>query len=155
MPVIDATVQETLRQRFAESLRDEVTIKPFTQSAGRGLLTIPGRADCQFCAETQELVQELAELSPLLKLEVYDFYGEGAAMARKLGVERIPALVLGDGVGGRVKLYGIPMGYEFATLLESIEALSQGTPRLQESVVQAAQESILEAVRLQVFVTPT
>ncbi len=154
MPIIDATVQETLRRRFAESLRDEVTIKLFTQSAARGLLTVPGRPECQFCAETQELVQELAGLSPLLKLEVYDFHGEGAAMARELGVERIPALVLGDS-GGRLKLYGIPMGYEFATLLESIEALSQDAPRLQEAVAQAARESVQEAVRLQVFVTPT
>ena len=94
------------------------------------------------------------ELSPLLKLEVYDFYGQPDE-ARNLGVERIPALVLGDGTGGRVKFYGIPMGFEFVTIVEGIEALSLGAPNLRPAVLEAVRESIQEPVHLRVFVTPT
>jgi hypothetical protein len=155
MPVIDPNIQQALRERFKERMRDQVTIRLFTQSAASSLLTVPGRPECQFCAETEELTKELVELSPLLKLEVHDFHGAGAELARELGVERIPALVLGDDHEGRVKLYGLPMGYEFAILIEGIEALSQAAPPLSERVAIAAQKSIRDPVHLQVFVTPT
>ena len=147
--------RQALRQRFEERLRDEVTLKLFTQSAARSLLTVPGRPDCLYCEQTQGLMQELVELSPRLRLEVYDFYGQGAEEARRLSVERIPALVLGDGTDGRVKFYGIPLGYEFSTIIEGIEALAQGTPVLKPNVAEAAREAIHQPVHLQVFVTPT
>ena len=155
MPVIDPNVQQALRERFEERMRDQVTIRLFTQTAASSLLAFPGRPECEFCAETEELAKEPVELSPLLKLEVHDFHGDGAELARELGVERIPARALGDDHEGRIKLYGIPMGYEFATLIEGIEALSQAASPLSERVALAAQKSIRDPVHLQVFVTPT
>ncbi len=154
MPMISEADRQSLRQRFDEHLRDEVTIKLFTQSTARSLLVVPGRQDCTYCQQTQEMAQELVELSPLLKLEVYDFHSQ-AEEARALGVERIPALVLGDGTDGRVKFYGIPLGFEFVTIVEGIEALSLGAPNLQPAVLKAVRESIQEPVHLRVFVTPT
>ncbi len=154
MPVLSDADREALRQRFEERLQADVTIKLFTQSAARALLTVPGHPDCRFCIQTQELAQELTELSPHLHLEVYDFYNQPEE-ARKMGVERIPALVLGDGTDGRIKYYGIPSGYEFVTILEGIEALSQGEPGLKPAVVETARDRIQQPVHLRVFVTPT
>ena len=159
MPLIGEADRQVLIQRFQESLQGEVTLKLFTQTAARGLLTVPGGEECPYCQQTEELAKELVELSPKLKLEVYDYHGQGAEEARRLSVQRIPALVLGDGsTGGRVKYYGIPMGYEFATILEGIEALSgysEGRPPLEPALVRATQELVQEPVHLQVFVTPT
>ena len=154
MPIMTESDRTALRQRFEEQLQDDVTIKLFTESSARSLLTVPGQAGCPYCQQTQELAQELAELSPKIKLEVYDFHSQ-AEEARALGVERIPALVLGDGNDGRLKFYGIPMGYELVTILEGIEGLSRGAPNLQPAVVEAVREAVQEPVRIQVFVTPT
>jgi glutaredoxin-like protein len=111
--------------------------------------------ECQFCRETRELIEELAGLTDKLKVEVKDFL-KNEAEARKLGVEKIPAIVLlgaGDKDYG-IRLYGIPAGYEFVSLMESLDMVSKG-----DSGLSPASRTKLKALQkplaLQVFVTPT
>ncbi len=53
-----------------------------------------------------------------------------------------------------IRLYGIPAGYEFATLLEDIRMVSRGEPALRPETLEALGR-LTGPVRVQVFVTPT
>lgn len=111
--------------------------------------------ECAFCKETRELVQEVGGLSDKIAVEVRDFVRD-AEEAKRLGIDKIPAIaVLGAGDKDHgIRFYGIPAGYEFVSLLESLDIVAKG-----QSGVSAAGKEKLKAlkkpVHLQVFVTPT
>jgi len=111
--------------------------------------------ECQFCRETRELVEEVAALSDKISVEVKDFLKEEAE-ATKLGIDKIPAIaVLGDGDRDYgIRFYGIPAGYEFMSLLESIEIVSKGESGLSANGKERL-KGLSKPVHLQVFVTPT
>ena len=109
----------------------------------------------EFMKVTQELLEELTSISPKLTLQVYDVFSDGADEAKRLQIEQLPAIVLGDDDEGRVRFYGAPVGNEFPTILTGIEALSKSGPMLTEEVAKVAVERIDEQVHLRVFVTPT
>lgn len=44
--------------------------------------------ECQFCAKTRQLVEELAALSDKVKLEIYDFMKD-SDKAKEYGVDKI------------------------------------------------------------------
>ena len=150
MPIIAARDRDDLKRKFRKDLKKDVTIKLFSQ--GSSLLAIPGR-ECRYCSQTQELLEELTSLSPKLHLEVYDYYSQPEEKA-KYGVERIPAIVMGENGDSRVKFYGIPMGHEFATIVEDIKVLSRAvSPLSMESRKKLRQ--VNQPVHIQVFVTPS
>ena len=119
------------------------------------LVVFSQEMECQFCKETRELAEELGALSDKIEVEVRDFV-QDEAQAKKLGVDKIPAIAVLDGAGKDpgIRFYGIPAGYEFISLLEAIEMVSKG-----ESGVTAAGREKLKTLKdplnLQVFVTPT
>lgn len=110
--------------------------------------------ECQFCRETGELLRELAALSPKLKLVEHDFLLDKDA-ASAFSVEMVPAIVpVGPAGDLGLRFYGIPAGYEFASLLESFKLAAGADPELadetKEFLSQLAQE-----LELEVYVTPT
>jgi glutaredoxin-like protein len=111
--------------------------------------------ECQFCKETRELAEEVAALSDKISVEVKDFL-KADAEAKKLGVDKIPAIaVLGGGDKDYgIRFYGIPAGYEFMSLLESIEIVSKGESGLSANGKEKI-KGLGKPVHLQVFVTPT
>lgn len=150
MPIISDTDRDRLKREFRKDLKSDVTIRLFSQ--GSSLLTVPGR-DCQYCPQTQELMAELTALSPKLHLEVYDFYSQDEER-EKFGVERIPAIVLSKNGDNGFKFYGIPLGYEFAAIVEDIKTLSRGvSPLTMDS--RKKLRKVNQPVHIQVFVTPT
>ena len=151
MPVISEQDKQDLKRRLQKELKADVTLKLFTQ-AGSGLLIIPGR-ECRYCKETEEMLKELVSLSPKLHLEVIDFYAKPEE-ARKLGVERIPAIAISADGKRVLRYYGIPAGYEFVTLLEDIFTVSKGVSPLKVETRKKLRQ-VNQAVHLQVFVTPT
>ncbi|MEX2598319.1 MAG: hypothetical protein WD533_01555 [Dehalococcoidia bacterium] len=157
MPLLQETDRKAIEERFQETLQEDVKIRLFAESATRSLLKIPGQQDQnnEYVKVTRELMQELAEMSPKLSLEIFDVHGDGAEEAKRLNIEQIPAIVLGDDEGGRVRFYGAPVGNEFSTILMSIEGLSQSNAPLPEHVTAVAEARISEPVHLRVFVTPT
>ncbi len=150
MPIISDSDRDSLKREFRKDLKNDVTIRLFTQ--GSSLLSVPGR-ECQYCPQTQQLMEELTALSPKLHLEIYDFYSQ-AEEREKYGVERIPAIVLGNEDNARLKFYGIPMGYEFATILEDIKTLSRGVSPLTMDTRKKLRK-VNSPVHIQVFVTPS
>ena len=150
LPLIPDRDKDVLKREFRKDLKNDVTIRLFTQRPS--ILTIPGR-ECQYCTQTQQLMEELASLSDKLHLEIYDFYTQTEESA-KYGVERIPAIVLGKNGDSRVKFYGIPMGLEFPTIIEDIKTLSRGVSPLTMDSRKKLQK-VNRSVHIQVFVTPS
>ena len=158
MAFIQEADRTQLEQRFREQLPSAVTLQLFT-TTWFGLY-IPGREGCVTCADAEALLTEVADLSPQLTLTKHDLYAE-AEVAAAAGVDKVPALVLRGADGepdGRVRFFGLPSGYEFATLVDSIISVSKGTPSLRATTLERLETALAgtdERLHLQVFVTPT
>ena len=136
---------EQLREHFA-SLPNPVKLLVFTQAD-----------DCQFCDETVALATEVSELSDQISVESHDFVAD-SEIAEQFNIDKVPAtVVLRDGdepVDYGMRYYGIPSGYEFGSLIESIMLASTGESNLSAETIAWA-EALKSPVHLQVFVTPT
>jgi glutaredoxin-like protein len=139
-----------LRRRFAE-LAGPVKLVMFTQSESG--LSVPGQ-ECAYCRETRMLVEDLGEVSDgRIGVEIYDFLLDKEQVAR-YGITRIPAVaVVGDRDYG-IRYYGIPAGYEFASVVEDILDVSAQRSGLRPETA-AALRGLPRDVHIQVFVTPT
>lgn len=150
MAMIPDQDMDFLRERFDEEMRDPVTIIAFTKRAqdqeGAG-------QECEFCTETQRIVDELADLSDKIEVERHDYSPEDQTV-RDLGVDKLPALVVQGPKEGSIKYYGIPGGFEFSSLVEDIVDASRGSTDLSEDVKEKVR-GIQRDTHIQVFVTPT
>jgi glutaredoxin-like protein len=148
--LLNETIQKQLKQVF-EPMTGPVTLVMFTQS-NDGVVSI----ECGMCADTRQLIEEVAALSDKIDLKIYDFVNDEAT-AQAYNIDKIPALVVLGGPEQKdygIRLYGIPSGYEFGTLIEDILMASKGNPDL--SVETMAEVSKLDQpVHIQVFTTPT
>jgi glutaredoxin-like protein len=142
--------RQTIRDLFAEKLTADVTITHFTQR--ESVLIVPSM-ECTYCKETRELLEEIADLSDHIHLEVKDFVKDREE-AEQLGIERIPAFVLQGANKGNVRYFGIPAGYEFSTLIEDLIDVSTGEVEVSEKTSESLSQ-VEEDLRIQVFVTPT
>ena len=119
------------------------------------LIMFTQELECQYCRETKQILTELSEVSDKISLEVKNFINDKTD-AEKLGVDKIPATVVVDenGKDYGIKFYGIPSGYEFASLLEDIKLLGTGItgfdPQTENEI-----KNLDSDVHMQVFVTPT
>jgi glutaredoxin-like protein len=139
---LDQRAQNEIRKRFS-ALVNPVKIINFTQSL-----------ECQYCKETRQILEELAALSDKIKFEVYNFVNDKDKV-EQYHIDKVPATVIAsqDKDYG-IRYYGIPSGYEFASLLEDIEMISTGNHGLSGETVEKL-KGITEPVHIQVFVTPT
>jgi glutaredoxin-like protein len=140
---LDDKLKEELRKQLS-ILKKNVKIVFFTQEL-----------ECQYCKETRSILTELTEVSDKLNLEVKNFVIDKSD-ADKYGVDKIPATVLLDenGKDYGIKFFGIPSGYEFASLLEDIKMLGTGNTGLPADLENEIKK-IDSEIHMQVFVTPT
>ena len=150
MPLIGEKDADFIRDHFSKHMTGEVKITLFSQRESP--LYVPSQ-ECMYCSETRELLQEVVALSDKITLDVKDFVTDQAEAAA-LGIDHIPAFVLEGAAKGKVRFFGIPSGYEFATLVEDIVDVSRGETDLQPKTREAL-AALTEDVRIQVFVTPT
>jgi glutaredoxin-like protein len=125
-----------------EKMKNPVKIIMFTQEV-----------ECQFCAQTRQLINELAALNDKIKVEIHDFLAE-TDKAKQFGVDKVPALIVMGEKDYGIRFYGLPYGYEFQTLLESVINVSRGKTDLSEETKNKLKE-IKTSVHIQVFVTLT
>jgi len=145
MALLKEEDRQYLQKEF-EALTRPVELIVFTQEF-----------ECQYCAETRAIAEELAGLSDKISVKVYDFQKD-AEVAEHYGIDKIPAIVLlkggDDPKDYGIRYYGIPSGYEFSTLIQDILMVSRGESGL--SPETKAQVAALEhPLHLQVFITPT
>lgn len=141
MSLLNEEIREQVKQELAD-LAGPVKMVMFTQEF-----------ECQYCSETRQLAEEVAQLSDQLTVEVYDFVAD-KEKADELGIDKIPALAIIGAEDYGVRFFGIPSGYEFSSLLHAIKLAAAGKPELSEDTIAALAE-LNEPVHFQVFVTPT
>lgn len=92
MTVIAEKDRATIRDMLARELDAPVELMLFTRPRSR--LFVPGRQDCETCAETRELLEELTDLADeKLTLTVHDVAADPAA-ARRYNVQDVPTVVV-------------------------------------------------------------
>lgn len=136
-----------IKDFFGQNLVNPITLRLFVQDAAQ-----PG--DCMYCSETQQIAEELTELSDKISLEIHKMPSDDTVV-KDYDIQRVPALVLEkESVDSGVRFYGIPSGYEFGTLIEDIADLSTGKTKLSPELIQQV-EKVQKDVTIKVFVTPT
>jgi glutaredoxin-like protein len=141
MSLLSEEIAAQVRQELA-GLAGPVTLVVFTQEL-----------ECQFCAETRQLVEELAALSNQITATIHDFVVD-AERAAEYAVTKIPAIAVIGAEDYGVRFYGIPSGYEFVSLLHAIKLVASGGGELSEETRDVL-VGLSEPVHIQVFVTPT
>lgn len=109
--------------------------------------------NCTYCAETKELLEEIASLSPKLSVETYDL-DVHRDKAAEFKIDKAPATVVMNGTDFGIRYFGIPAGYEFGSLIDDIVDVSKGESGLATKTKQAL-ANITQPLHFQVFVTPT
>jgi glutaredoxin-like protein len=142
MSLIPDEHREHIKNELAENLVNPVRLIMFTQ-----------QLECQLCAQTKQLVTEIAGLSDKVQAEVRDFVAD-AELAKQFGVDKIPAVVIVGQKDYGVRLYGLPYGYEFQTLMSALTVVSRGRTDLSEETKTKLQ-AVKTPVHIQVFVTLT
>lgn len=115
--------QELIRETFRESLTGPVKLDFFTQR--RAPVFIPGREECRFCEDLQQVLEELSGLSEKITLRVHEL-AKAPPEAKRYGVERVPATVIRGVLNRPIALYGMPGGTLFPVLVEACVAVSIG-----------------------------
>ncbi len=152
MSLLNDKIEKQIRQAF-EAMTGRVKIVMFTQGED-----VP---ECEYCVETRQLLEEVSALSDKITLEVHDFVRD-AQLAKQYHVDKIPAVAIlsgGDAPDDApkdygIRLYGVPAGYEFSTLIEDILMVSEQKAALSIQTLNELRR-LTQPVNIQVFVTPT
>lgn len=143
--------QEYIRERFATELTGKVRIDYFTQRPSP--LFVPGREECVYCEDTRQMLEELAGLTDKIDLTVHELL-EAREEAAKMGVDKVPGIVLRGSANRPVTFYGIPAGNEFPGFIDTIVEASNGKVELSKAASKQLRR-LKNRVSLTVFVTPT
>lgn len=142
MGLIPQKERDILAKEFREKMVNDVRLVVFTQE-------IP----CMFCKETELVANELVEISPKIKVEMYDFVKD-QMKAKEFRIDKIPAIAVIGAKDYGVRFYGIPSGYEFTSFVAAILDVSRGDSGLSQKSKDIL-KLVDSSVHIQVFVTPT
>ena len=139
---IEEKILNDVRQMF-DGLTSNVTLHMFTN-----------KNHCLLCNETLDLAEQIATQSEKVQLDHCEC-DINSEKAQQWQIQRHPAIAIEGKGKGLIRFFGIPSGYEFGSLIESI--IMSGTDKesdLDPEIVEEI-EKIDKPVHLQVFVTPT
>ena len=141
MPLLDENTRQQVAAELAD-LENPVKLIVFTQTF-----------ECQYCAETRQLCEEIADLSDQISVQVFNFVTD-KENADEYGVDKIPAIAVVGAKDYGIRYFGIPSGYEFMSLLDSVKTASSGEVELMPETM-AFLDELKDPLHIQVFVTPT
>jgi glutaredoxin-like protein len=132
---------------FDTQLKDQVEV-----------LFFGSQDDCEHCDDTQQLIEEVTAISDKLHLTIYDLQ-EHANIAQQYQVSMVPGLVIAAKENDQIidhgiRFAGIPSGYEFSSLIQSLILVSGRDSGLSPEARKTLND-LKQPVLLQVFVTPT
>jgi len=144
--LLNEDIKNQVTQAFAQ-LKDPVEVLFF----GR-------QDDCEYCDQTQQLIEEVTGLSDNLHLGIYDIE-EDAELANSYNVDKTPGLVITARDGEQlldygVRIAGVPAGHEFSSLIQDLILVSARDSGLSQQTRDMLGE-LSEPITLHVFVTPT
>ena len=142
-----------------DSIREQVR-DLFKQQLGQpvGVLFFGTKDDCETCADTKQLLEEVISLSDKLSLDVHDLRDE-TELAQKYHIDNVPGIVFVGKDGDQiidygVRMMGIPSGHEFSSLIHDLILVSSRDSGLEQKTRDELKK-FSKPVHLQVFVTPT
>jgi alkyl hydroperoxide reductase subunit AhpF len=137
------------------SAQDEQAVKKeFERIGGPVKLTVfASELGGETNSQTVALVREVAALSDQLSVVLLNPHIE-RDQAQAYGVEVAPAIVVEGARDYGIRFLGIPAGYEFSNLIDSIVAVSTGESSLSEET-KTALAGLARDVTIKVFTTPT
>ena len=104
-------------------------------------------------AQAVSLIKEVAALSDKIDVKVMNPHIERDEAAA-YGVSVTPTVAVEGAKDYGIRFLGIPSGYEFSNLIDSIVAVSAGEAQLKDET-KAALAGLTEDVTIKVFATPT
>jgi len=143
MAKIDQEEKAKIKELFSKNLKDDVNLLFFTKDE-----------DCQYCGDTEEILEEVTGLDEKVSFEKHKL---GSDKAEEYGIDRAPAIIFlnEDGTDSGLHFYGIPSGYEFTSLIEDIlDASDRERIDLSDDIKEQI-KAIDDEITLQVFITPT
>lgn len=146
--MLEEKIKEQVREMFKE-LKDPVKLVVFTQDS---LIALPG-LECETCKDNRLLMEEVAGLSDKISIEVYDFMKDKSKV-EEYNIDKIPATVVQADKDAGIRIYGLPAGYEFPTLLSAIKTVSTADVGLSDRSKDKI-GTLTKPVHIQVFVTLT
>jgi alkyl hydroperoxide reductase subunit AhpF len=135
--------------------RDEAAVKKeFERIAGPVKLTVfASELGGDSNAQAVALIKEVAALSDQLSVAVLNPHID-REQAAAYGVSESPVVVVEGAQDYGIRFLGIPAGYEFSNLIDSIIAVSAGETGLSDET-KAVLAGLTEDVTIKVFATPT
>lgn len=141
--------QELLKLRFKDQLTSRIRIDFFGQKPTN--VIIPGRVECALCPEIQTLLEEVASLNDRISLSLH-FIEDSEELARTLGVDMIPAVVVRGQNNRPIRYFGIPSGTMFPGFIDTLIDASRGTVDLEPATMRQLKK-LKTDLNLQVLVT--
>jgi alkyl hydroperoxide reductase subunit AhpF len=150
MPFLTDQDAAFVRDHLAREMVNPVTLEFYAPTTSG--LTLP-TDDGQVAEYVRQILSEVASLSPLLTVTPVSTLTD-PERARTRGIARTPAIAVLGAEDYGLRFYGMPAGYEFATLLEMIVVASRGAGDLSARTRQVL-TGLRTPAHIQVFVTPT
>jgi alkyl hydroperoxide reductase subunit AhpF len=118
------------------------------------LLFFTQTLDCETCAQTKQILDELPQLSDRITIEEVNFVLE-KERAVQYGIDRVPAIALASAdADSRIRFLGAPAGYEFISLVQAVMLVGGRASSLtSENIARVA--AVDKATTIKVFTTPT
>jgi alkyl hydroperoxide reductase subunit AhpF len=143
MPFLSDQDQDAVRKEF-EKLAGPVKLVVFSQEL----------AQAELCRQNEQLVREVAGLAPeQVSVEVLN-PAIDRERAAAYGIDRVPAIVVEGARDYGIRFLGIPSGYEFSNLIDSMIVTSSGRTGL-SAETQDALAGLTTDIDIKVFSTPT
>ena len=142
MPILTERDQTAVRKEF-ERIAGPVKLVVFSQEL----------AAADLCRQNEQLMHEVAALSDQITVETLNLAID-RDRAESYGIDQVPAIVVEGARDYGIRFYGVPLGYEFSNLIDSIIVASTGAPMLSEDTL-ASLRALASDVDIKVFSTPT
>jgi glutaredoxin-like protein len=144
--VLDPQITKQIQQAF-DGIQDPVQVLLFTS-----------QANCEYCSETRQLLEEVTALNNKLEFRAYDI-DQHQELASRFNVSNTPGIVIAakdeqDVKNLGIQFSGIPSGHEFNTLINDILLVSRRDSGL-DAKTREYLKNLDKPLHLQVFVTPT
>ena len=135
--------------------RDEAAVKKEFERIGGPVKLIVFATELGGDSNTQAvaLIREVAALSDQLSVTVLNPHID-RDQAAAYGITESPSVVVEGAQDYGIRFLGIPAGYEFSNLIDSIIAVSTGEAGLTDET-KATLAGLTEDVTIKVFATPT
>jgi alkyl hydroperoxide reductase subunit AhpF len=135
--------------------RDEAAVKKEFERIGGPVKLIVFATELGGDSNTQAvaLIREVAALSDQLSVTVLNPHID-RDQAAAYGITESPAVVVEGAQDYGIRFLGVPAGYEFSNLIDSIIAVSTGEAGLTDET-KATLAGLTEDVTIKVFATPT